>query len=700
MGRIQKISEICKKKHFELLSKREFNQILRILLSAVLFFTLSLFCYAQKTFSLSKNIFPEISKNQQKKNIETFLLEQKIDFTEIQVTGSSENFCPDIYIKFSPKNQKTSQNEEEKSFLQKELLFCVTQDFFAQNLELFSEFLNFLKENPQNQITSLLLLPDMEKKILPPEKNSVSALSAFTQDIYENENLCAVIIRNEEIWGSSIEIAGSENLSPSWLSQLLKKSAWDAGKQVDFPPLQNFLHRLKLTPLNEEVDLFLKNQIPAASIGIFNKAEDLETLKNVSLNFSDFQSSNWISHYSLLKTPGGNLWTDEYFYIELYLIAVFFALFYIFFLPLIGSSKNKATLKDFFRIAYIFPVVVIFTALIFLVSSKIFSFTAQNKMLFFWLKILFTISIVLFFLCIQASKNFKFSFNASGFQLLVSATLNLIIFGAQDITLIFVFILEYLIVQSVKGTQAKIANTVALVALLIPFEYILAEAEIFSAAGKFSLFSGNTFLESLNLGMIFYPILVQCQRVFLLLHVVENDRKKINRKKIFQIVFGIFTFELLILLVYSAFSFILKPRFQTKNSDLPLIKELDYSDSKFELNEKEHNFPDFSVSYSSEKNFSLFTKTLSLSSEKNILRYEIFISGEKINPVLECNFDYDFSGKSSCKILLPDFPTDQINIVYTSNGKQKETVQITAFVQNDDLSIFKETVVFDLKEQN
>ncbi len=717
MSRRQKINGMSKKEEFSLVFKKKISQILRTLLKftqqgiknsagkfflyAAFFLTIPSFCYAQKNFSLSENIFPKITKNQQKKNIENFLLEQDIDFNEIQLSEASQNFCPDIYIKFSPENQKSSK-EGETSFVQKELLFCISQDFFSQNIELFSEFLKFLNKNSQEHSNSILLVPDLEKKILPSQKNSVSPLYTFTQDIYENENLCAVIVKNQENYDSSIEIAGNENLSPSWLPYLLKKSAKDAGKYVNFPLLQNFLHRLKLTPPNEELDLFLKNQIPAASIGISNKSEDLETLKNISLNFSTLQSSTWISHYSLLQTPAGDLWTDEYFYIGLYLITVFFALFYIFFLPLIGSAKNKATLKDFFRIGYIFPATVIITSLVLFVSSKIFSFTKQNPMLLLWLKILFTTFTLLFLLCLQAIKNFRFSFNASGFQILVSATLNLIIFGAQDITLVFIFILEYLIVQSIKGSQGKIANTLALIVLLLPLEYIFSEVNIFSDPKNFYFFEQKSFLENLSLAMIFYPILVQCQRVFLLLHVIENDRKKINAKKILQIIFGIFIFEAAVLLFYGAFSLILKPHFQKKLSEPPVINEVDFdfTNSDFKSIEKEQNFPDFSILYSEEKNFSLFTKKLSLSSEKNILRYEVFISGEKINPILDCNFAYDFESEVSCKIILPDFPDEQIDIIYTSDGRQKETAQITAFIQNEDLSILKEKVIFNLKEQN
>lgn len=619
------------------------------------------------------------SKTQQLNYIQNQLLQNKIEYSLLNIFNSSDNFCPNIFISFNNQSE-TSQNQQnnQNDFSNKELLFILSQDFFSQNSNFFINFLNSSKESKKNYTLSFLIYPNSEDNFLPEDKNLITGIESFKQNIYETENLCVIEIRNQNICGNIIETTYEDKISPSWLTRLIKKSCHEAGKQIVFSRSFNFIHKFNLSRDNKTIGLFLENDIPGIALGLSNQSEDFKTLENITNNFLEEYDEKWISNYSFFSGPLGDLWGEEVFFIGLYIIILIFSLFFLCFIPIIGSAKNRALLKDFFRISYLVPIIILLSSFIFFLIQNLFSLIKLNSFEFFSIVLFLGIFIILFLLSLQAIFNFRFSFSATNFQILIVSTLNIIIFGSQNITLIGFIIFEYFIVLVINQSQNKIINLLCLIFQILPFIYIFSQIKLFADPNKINSLSNISFLKTLELSFLFYPIFIQWQRFILLFHIIDNEKQSSLKKNIIFSLTSILIFEILIFALYILFVSIFKPKIQNLQVYEPktLVEKTLYSQD-FESSEKTFNFK-----YSENSNFGLSTKNLILSSEKNILRYEVQIKSQNVNPILDCNFPYVLTDDYTCQIVLADFPLSDIEINFTTENNQSLEILISAFSQN------------------
>lgn len=640
--------------------------------------------------NLNENFKKFDSKTEQLKYIQSELSENKIEYSLLNIFNSTDNFCPNIFISFNSQNENFSNNQNDFSdndFSAKELLFILSQDFFAENTEFVINFLKHSKENKKNYNLSFLLYPNSEQNFLPEDQNIITGIESFEENLYETENLCVIEIRNQNICGNIIETTYKDKISPSWLTRLIKKSCNKASKQIVFPRSFNFIHKFNLSHDNKTIGLFLENDIPGISLGLSNKTEDFKTLENITDNFLNEYDEKWISNYSFFSTPIGDFWSEELFYIGLYVIILIFSLFFLCFIPVIGSSKNKALLKDFFRISYLVPILILFSSLIFFLISNLFFFIKDNSLEVFFIKFFLGFFIILFLLSLQAIFNFKFSFSATNFQMLFVSTLNIIIFGSQNITLISFIILEYFLVLVINQSQNKIINLLALVFQILPFLYIFSEIKLFADPNKINFFSNTNFLKTLELSLLLYPIFIQWQRFILLFHIIDNENQKSLKKNIIASLCSILILEISIFAVYILFSAIFKPKIE----NLQIYKPKTLVQKTLNSHDFENLENTFSFKYDENSNFGLSTKNLILTSRKNVLRYEIQIKAKKVNPILDCNFPYNLNDDYTCQIILADYPLDELEINFTTENNQNLEIYISSYVQTDDFTVLKET---------
>lgn len=94
------------------------------------------------------------------------------------------------------------------------------------------------------------------------------------------------------------------------------------------------------------------------------------------------------------------------------------------------------------------------------------------------------------------------------------------------------------------------------------------------------------------------------------------------------------------------------------------------------------------------------TKTVRITSSRNVIRYTVTVKSRETIPLYECNYNYSIENNENAVIQIPDFPPQKIDIVYTTDKNKSEQVIITAYIQSERNYIIAETKILDTGNRN
>ena len=96
----------------------------------------------------------------------------------------------------------------------------------------------------------------------------------------------------------------------------------------------------------------------------------------------------------------------------------------------------------------------------------------------------------------------------------------------------------------------------------------------------------------------------------------------------------------------------------------------------------------------------LAMQTLTVSSSEDVIRYEITMESESGVPIFESNYEYILEAPNRINFTIPDFPSGDLEIIYSTAKSSRCTITISAYILDTENRnvIFRDSLV--LKTQD
>ncbi len=661
---------------------------LKSIILAILIVSLSLFSYAQPNSVVQRSVQGiELSKE-----IYSYFTEKGFSVEQQDLLPSaSTSFPQNLIITLSAKDSLNSNKIWNDSSVET-IIFDIPQEFAYDNLENLS---NFIKKMDEANLTysSVFLLSANDNIPALPGMRDDSNLHPNGTKIYTTElgydDKCAAIIISRK-WNSipSLIPGSNKNIAPLWLVRTIyEKMAESKTNQPSLPPFFSLLYSLNLSQSIPRVDSFMDMGIPAAGIRMATEEDDYETLFSIATELSSLHKENWDRNYLFFTLGGKHFWIPEAATIAISVLVILTVLFVVCFTGIFPSYKSKALLNDIRRSWFIYPIVVALTTLLLHAAQSIFSFYANtNPLMLIGLKIFVSFIIIFPLFIVQTSLNIFISIRAYGFLMVASSILNIFVFTGSNLLLMYFFVAEFLLMLVAEKVKSTPSLIVTLILILTPFLQLLWALTKNTMSYKVAGFVNFSWTQDMFFAMMLFPVLIQLERIFISTDLLSPNKKLKIKNYIITSICAEAALSLVLWVLYGQTSMLIK---SSTNSRITPIN----------IQIKDKDFPSLSATISEQEFMELSMRTLTVKSPENVMRYEISIETENGVPIFESNYNYILEANNKISFVIPDFPSDALEIVYSADATQKSKVTVQAYiiVPGDWGNIYKETVTVDTK---
>ena len=565
-----------------------------------------------------------------------------------------------------------------------QVIFSFTQDFFIKSPEFIVSFIERTKSNNLPYICTILLTADEEKNVLKTDRAKVSAGEYYAERLYETDGTCALVITDEDYFPSQIRNADAGKKAPMWLVRAVLKSFNAQQKNVSIQ--QNILYQSKsgIFKTEERLAAFNKNDIMSAGFSLGHNEVDLKILNAIEneIAVSGRQGGNTL--YNVIPFRAFSVWINESLLTFIYLVSAAIALFTVCFSSFAYNAKNEAVFKDFSRTWFLTPAYLILGILFLSLFQWLFSATVNKPVLFFSLKTVFTICVLFIVSAIQNFYKLRISLASISYQILILCALNIFIFAFIDLSLMFVFIIEYLIILLEGKSGRRITSFLVLILMIAV--YVQPAASLYQNVNPDKL--SDLFITDISKNILFsfilVPVTFQWIRCIMIFNLKDNPLFiKLKSTFILEIILSAICSTIVFLLFISGISIV--TRLWTKESHQNLISVT--SGNGNEIN----------IGYSTSDNFDLITHRLNISASENhkILRCFITLKGTS-NPLYECNFNYTIKSATEAEIEIPDGAENEITLMFSSDYGIPVTATMEFYILKDELNAVYETKEVEL----
>lgn len=564
--------------------------------------------------------------------------------------------------------------------------FAFTQDFFAASPEFIFEFADYLTQKKLPFTTVILLSADSDYDTVPQKPSVSGGTRVFAQSCYEADKICSVVVTDSKYNDGTITAGGAGDISPKWLVQKIKAACASYKKSAKLPVAFMYLYRQKAIKENQRVAAFLEHGIPAAGLYLGHEESDLMVLKTLAQDFSDSRGGLWDRHYSYIPTGKNGIWTDEFFFAATFIAFAFITLLSLCFSSFTNSEGNKKLLRELSRTWYFIPAFILGTSVaLILVQAALSAFNAGAQ-LFFAIKITAVTFLASIFLVYQLAFRTRLTLVSTSYQILIVAALNIFIMTAADLSFMFIFFVQYIIIFFFRKRKSLAANIVCLVLLVIPLASFMYDILRYSDYENLAKTMKTGFWGNVTISSIMFPILIQTTRVVISLKAIKkSDPKKTLLSKC-AISVASYTAAAVLLIAF----IILCAKASSSSTDKASLPAV--------INSSETNA--FEAQITETDLMDMNTKTVRITSSRNVIRYTVTVKSRETIPLYECNYNYSIENNENAVIQIPDFPPQKIDIVYTTDKNKSEQVIITAYIQSERNYIIAETKILDTGNRN
>ncbi|MCR5613342.1 hypothetical protein [Treponema sp.] len=621
----------------------------------------------------------------------------RINAQKIQLCRTTEqNFPYNIYI---PVSNAGSAHSETRPY--NTVLLTFTQDDIQNRLDFIKKLASLKNETPID-FSLTILLTACDRQVLDGNE-SMTGSDVYAELIEGTESTCVLVSNLDSKKINSITPGSAKNVSPMWLVKLITTSLEKNNvSTVIKGNLFLSLYKLDILQSSQNLSSFLKRNIPATELNLIeNSLSDEQLLcvyKDFLTGFSELTLFDNDVHYIPLHFFGKYYWVREFVSIVFLLSITFLSLVYFcdlgFIFRSFHSTKNLITKKTL-RSFYLIPGTVLVLTLCLHIgqffASLFFKSTLVNPIIVLGIKVI--ISFILVSIAYLAEiKLHKSAIHDVYEQLLMlSCLINIFIFSAIDITLVFLFVLIYLIIFISQFFKKTVLIYIFLILSILPYFLLIFEVMLNSTPSQLNPLIYAKPLYNLALSCAVTPFCFMLLRIY---HFLQKNNStkikavttvsknqtvpelKIKVQKAFPkhyiIIQGITVTILILILFFS--TLLLRARYR-KTSDFSYIKgSIEEIDTNNLLN----------VKHTDSNYYSGTIRNLFINTKQKAVRVEIFVSGETENPVFYTMHSYSqLSNSSKVKFDLPDFPPEVFSISYTPDNSSISKIDIYAYYDKD-----------------
>lgn len=592
-----------------------------------------------------------------------YLEKQNCDFSIIPLVYNESNENP-FSILIHEKNIDYSSTVNQK------LLYIFQMEDFIEYQDFFSKFI-YQVENTDSNVETQIFLSYGDSSI----NNQPYPVSGTISLLYNNDetNLCVVYTRFTT--ENTFITPGSKGKnSPLWLLKLCT----DSLSHGSFPYLikgdnASMMYRMNILQNDENYGFLLNNDIPSIlqEIKITPENEDsfLQSTKYFIENFSRSFKSEWDKHYVFFSLGPKTYYLSETFTLISFLAIDFFSLFFIFEFSFISRKvKIKKIALEVSKIWYFIPIFALINAFVLILGQgisylldKAVSITPLN-ILFIKFFFTFTFLSVLFFIFHRFFE--KFTENTFAFLLTISGLINIFIFSAVDVSLIYVFTIEYILIY--LSRPAKKAYSLVFFLIILALPYLLLLLQILNWGNIYSI---NTLLSgalgiNLLISFVFVPFEMVVIRIYI--QMIQKWRKaNDNTRKFYkQNFYAVFAAVIITILLTTAIYFLIKPK-ETKQTEVQIYADIPVSQF---------------ISYADETYFGENGRIITINLPEQMENLRLSVTGSGKNSLLYSDDPYFTDAEHSEDIfIIPPYPTKHLKFRYISDNSIDSCVKIKSY---------------------
>ena len=75
---------------------------------------------------------------------------------------------------------------------------------------------------------------------------------------------------------------------------------------------------------------------------------------------------------------------------------------------------------------------------------------------------------------------------------------------------------------------------------------------------------------------------------------------------------------------------------------------------------------------------------LKISSTKPVIRYVVSVKSSNAAPLYESTYDYEYTGQNKISFKIPDYPQDDIQIIFSSDKDAQTQIIVEAYIESEE----------------
>jgi hypothetical protein len=501
--------------------------------------------------------------------------------------------------------------------------------------------------------------------------------NVYISEIADDDDCSAVCISFTDSRQAAVIPGSGGDVSPLWLVRRLSSSLASSGIPFIIKGGSlGSLYRLSILEGDDRCAYFMRSSIPCAGILLPSDSDIRAIGKASSFFFSSYSSSGteiWDRHYIAFHPGTRFFWFSEHFIIVCFISVAFLSLFVLAEFSFSVSKRRIKIRNDVLRFWYILPLTVALAAVSFELSQPLTLFL--NKIFSIRLFTQLSIKLVITFVITSLLYLISLRIQGSGedrsyaYLMTIVSVINIFIFSAVDISMLFLFTAEYLVIylsRPFKKTYALITEFVIMALPFIPYIRLIS-----SSAD--SLMLRNAVYSSFSVNILFafgiLPFMLQWLRIISHLYTrwTATGISESSRRMRFSAAYSLFF--ILIAVSGASVSFYFSRK---------------VSRSRAETESSRHVFTDtdddmVKCSVTSKTFFGETTRIISVSLGGEAEYCTVTVSGNSAGAVIYSDSPYTTDLRTSASSFdIPSWPPSSMVFSFAADTSVDSTVTVTA----------------------
>ncbi len=583
-----------------------------------------------------------------------------------------------------PYNIIVSNNPTEKKIANRKLIVVFPQEIVTNYIPQILSFIELIQSKEWDYAIEILFSAnDTTTNPISTNKYSFAGTDTYINSLKNTDTVASILISPQENTSFTSNFSLLEDMikiSPSgevtenvnrlvelgFFSTIINSMA-DADVTYYMEGVLLSFHRLNIIKGSPLIGNWLNNDIPSIAVDInkTNAHKIFAMLQSLLVEFPNNDFSNIDVNYGFFEFFSLTFFISETMYLIVFLCSAAVILFIFCHLSFIKGVHKNIHKKELAKTWYIFPIIIVFTTgILFLSQLIVSSFNIDNSK-FQLFSLIAKLTYTILFALLLSSLRYLLKLPLTGFiyayMLSINAAFNILLFSLIEITLMPLFIFQYLIIQASQKVRKLGPIIVCYILMFFPFIPF-----IINFANSNAIFQLNDIINAglgTNLLIAFFMLPFQIMTIRILIRLkIWGTRIKFNYKNLY-IKLGILV---LVLLLFTGLTFYFS---QTIPNAIETSEQNTIQEDSFEIHE------------TSVDKYGNVENTLTIKTDEKILHYSIELYSRKPIPIYSANYPFDIMNKPLTAVFtLDDNPPNPLQLTFLSSSKDSIRYSLVALV--------------------